>query len=138
MEELFDVTALGHRPSAAGPGLVDIDLRGHLRILPEDRWPPAQPPAAQAFLLTGPQEEPLGTCRRTTGVFRERPYPPRQPVTLLGCRPEAPLQALLERTSPQRRHLQATIYAVDDAGLAVATQDLLDLLTDDGVDVDLR
>ncbi|GIH97745.1 barstar family protein [Planobispora siamensis] len=119
MEELLDVTVLGRRPSAEGPGLVDLDLRGHLRILPEDGWPPAQPPAAQAFTLTGGDGQALGTCRRTLGIFRERPRPPVQPITLLGCRPEPPLQALMERQSARRRYLRAMIYAVDRSGQVV-------------------
>ncbi|WP_106403270.1 barstar family protein [Actinocorallia populi] len=121
MEELCDVTVLNRRSSQDGTGLVDIDLRGYLRILPETRWPPARPPAAQAFLLTGSDGEALGRCRRTTGIFRERPRPPVQPVTLVGCRPQAPLLALLERRSARRRALQATIHAIDDSGHAVNT-----------------
>ncbi|WP_204018511.1 hypothetical protein, partial [Sphaerimonospora thailandensis] len=120
MQELLDITVLGRHPSATEPGLVDIDLRGHLRILPEDGWPPARPPAAQSFVLTGGDGQALGTCRRTAGVFRERPRPTVQPVTLLGCRPTAPLQALLERRSARRRYLRAVIHAVDRSGRAVA------------------
>ncbi|GAB3141686.1 hypothetical protein [Microbispora hainanensis] len=86
-EELFDVEVLGHRPSSEGHGLVDVELRGRLRILPETHWPPAQPPEAQSFLLHGQAGEPLGTCRRTTGVggvlrrHRSDPLPagPRAP-----------------------------------------------------------
>ncbi|WP_030510710.1 hypothetical protein [Microbispora rosea] len=43
-EELFDVEVLGHRPSSEGHGLVDVELRGRLRILPEMHWPPARCP----------------------------------------------------------------------------------------------
>lgn len=44
MEELCDVTVLSHRPSQLGPGLVDLNLLGHLRIPPEDHWPPGSWP----------------------------------------------------------------------------------------------
>ncbi|OPG08058.1 barstar family protein [Microbispora sp. GKU 823] len=121
MEELFDVTVLGRRPSAVGPGLMDIDLRGHLRILEEMHWPPAQPPAAQKFVLTGLEEEPLGHCLRTSGIFRERPRRLVPPVTLIGCRPEPPLQALTGRKSARRRYLRAMIHAVDHSGRDVDT-----------------
>lgn len=151
-EELLDVTVLGRRPSAAGSGLVDVDLRGHLRILPEYGWPPAQPPAAHAFTLTGSHDgQALGTCQQTAGVFRERPRPPVRPVTLLGCRPTAPLQDLTERESARRRYLRATICSVDHSGHAVDTgrmvsatvtgahpsrlgADLVDVVLDDGLD----
>ncbi|MBG0825931.1 barstar family protein [Planomonospora sp. ID91781] len=152
MEELLDVTVLGRRPSAAGADLVDVDLRGHLRILPEYGWPPAQPPAAHAFTLTGNHDGPaLGTCRQTAGVFQERPRPPVRPVTLLGSRPAAPLQALMEQRSARRRHLRATIHTVDRSGHAVDTgrmvsatvigarpsrlgAGLVDVVLDDGLD----
>lgn len=116
-EELLDVTVLGRRPSAAGPGLVDLDLRGHLRLLEE--WPQAQPPAAQVFTLTSDDGQALGTCLHTLGIFRERPRPPVRPVTLLGCRPTAPLRALMERVSARRRYLRAMIHTVDRDGYAV-------------------
>ncbi len=120
-EELCDVTVLGHRPSRAGAGLVDIDLRGYLQILPEYHWPPARPPAARAFLLSDGDGSTLGRCHSTAGIFRERPRPPVQPVTLLGCRPAARLQDLLERKSARRRYLRALAHTVDRHGKAVAT-----------------
>ncbi|WP_068929365.1 barstar family protein [Planobispora rosea] len=152
MEELLDVTVLRWRRSAAGAGLIDVDLRGHLRILPEYGWPPAQPPAAHAFTLTGSHGGPaLGTCRQIAGVFRERPRPPVQPITLLGCRPEPPLQALMEQQSARRRQLKAEIYAIDRSGHAVTTTQrvsatvtgsrpsrlgagLIDIVLDDGLE----
>jgi hypothetical protein len=125
MKELCDVTVLGHRPSQVGPGLVDFDLRGYLRILPEDHWPPARPPAAQAFLLSDGDGSTLGRCHSTAGVFRERLRPPDRPVTLVGCRPAAPLQGLLERKSARRRYLRAMIHTVDRHGNEVPTSHMV-------------
>ncbi|MEN3537649.1 barstar family protein [Microbispora sp. ZYX-F-249] len=125
MEELFDVEVLGHRPSIAGDGLVDAELRGRLRILPEMHWPPAHPPEARGFLLHGQGNEPLGSCRSTIGVFHDRPFPVEQPVTLVGCRPEEPLLTLMRRRSARNRHLQATVHAVDAAGRAARTYKVL-------------
>ncbi|MEU8804447.1 barstar family protein [Spirillospora sp. NPDC048819] len=119
MEELCDVTVLSHRPSQVGPGLLDLDLRGHLRILPEDHWPSAQPPPARAFLLSDVDGSTLGRCHSTAGIFRERLRPADQPVTLVGCRPAAPLQDLLERESARRRYLRAMIHVLDRSGRAV-------------------
>ncbi len=124
-EELFDVEVLGHRPSSEGHGLVDVELRGRLRILPEMHWPPARPPDAQGFLLHNRANEPLGVCRGTIGVFHDRPYPVEQPVTLVGCRPEEPLLTLLRQRSAGKRHLQATVHAVDMTGRAACTGKVL-------------
>jgi len=125
MEELCDVTVLGHRPSQVRPGLVDLDLRGYLRILPEDHWPPARSPSAQAFLLSDGDGGTLGRCHGTAGIFRERLRPPARPVTLVGCRPAVPLQDLLERRSARRRHLRAMIHSVDRSGNAVPTSHMV-------------
>ncbi|RKS76736.1 barstar (barnase inhibitor) [Actinomadura pelletieri DSM 43383] len=125
MEELCDVTVIGQRPSPAGSGLMDIDLRGYLRILPEDHWPPARPPAAQAFVLSDTDGSALGRCHRTDGIFRERARPPIRPVTLVGCRPAPPLQDMLERRSARRSHFRAMIHAVDRGGNVVSTSHML-------------
>ncbi|MEU7693306.1 barstar family protein [Microbispora hainanensis] len=82
---------------------------------------PAQPPEAQGFLLHRQAGEPPGTCRRTTGVFHDRPYPEERPVTLVGCRPEEPLLTLLRQRSARKRHLAATVCALDVTGRAVPT-----------------
>jgi hypothetical protein len=115
----------------------------------DPRLPPVQPPAARAFTLTDRDDRALGRCLRTDGIFRERPRPLVQPVTLLGCRPEPLLQALLER--PSARRLRAMVCAVDGSGrtaetgrrlLATVTGSrpsrlgigLLDVTLDDGFD----
>ncbi len=150
--ELMDVQVIGHRPSIFGAGLVDIDLRGHSLILPEQHWPPAQPiEGTTGFLLSAHDDQDLGRCHSTAGVFRERRPPPLHPVTLIGCRPEPPLRALLAHPSPHRRRLQVALYAVDQTGLAVPTgqalfatvtdsrssrlsEELLDITLDGGID----
>ncbi|WP_235030584.1 barstar family protein [Nonomuraea solani] len=109
-QELIDVTVLGWCPSDEWPGLVDIDLRGYVRIAPEEV------PENDGFLLTGRNDERLGTCRSVGGVYRERPEPLVRPATLVGCRPEAPLTAAIEATSARRRRVAAIIQAVDGAG----------------------
>ncbi|MFI7145402.1 barstar family protein [Nonomuraea sp. NPDC050022] len=123
-EELFDVTVLDHRPSKVRDGLLDIELRGYIRFDEESEWPSEEPPDGTGFRLCGVDDEPLGTCLDTTGVFHARPLPDARPPTLIGCRPEAPLRAAIEARSPKRRLVQASIQAVDAAGLAVGTHSM--------------
>ncbi|MFC6019552.1 barstar family protein [Plantactinospora solaniradicis] len=128
-EELLDLVVLDSQPSTLGPGLVDIDLWGHIQVIDGDRPPAARPPDADGFRLSGSHDdEPLGGCRQTGGVFRERPVPAVPPVTLVGCRPEPPLRTALEplpdgpvtRRAAARRRVRAALYAVDGNGVAVS------------------
>ncbi|MEV0147410.1 MULTISPECIES: barstar family protein [unclassified Nonomuraea] len=88
-EELIDVSLVSRRPSAQGEGLVDLDLRGYVRLLPE--WGmPEEKPNAMRFRLSALNNAESGECLDVAGVFRERPAAPVRPVTLIGFRPEAP------------------------------------------------
>lgn len=94
-EELIDVTVISQRPSITSANLVDVDLHGYVRLLPE--WGiPEEKPHATGFRLVTFTNEKLGECQDVTGVFRKRPAPPPQPVTLLGFCPEAPLPETIE------------------------------------------
>ncbi|MGJ6960938.1 barstar family protein [Streptosporangium sp. G11] len=94
-EELIDVTVVDRRPSAARAGLVDLDLHGYIRLLPE--WGmPEEKPDVTGFRLAALNNENLGECLDVAGVFRKRPTTPVRPVTLIGFRPEAPLPGVVE------------------------------------------
>ncbi|MFI6458754.1 barstar family protein [Streptosporangium amethystogenes] len=109
-EELIDVTVVSRRPSAAQDGLVNLDLRGYVRLLPE--WGmPEEKPDGTGFRLAGLNNEKLGTCLDVAGVFRERPAAPVRPVTLIGFRPEAPLLGAIEG-----RKITASLIAVQRDG----------------------
>ncbi|MEV6033394.1 barstar family protein [Nonomuraea sp. NPDC052116] len=94
-EELIDVTVVGRRPSAARDGLVDLDLRGYVRLFPEHGLPEVKPDGT-GFRLSALDNEKLGECLDVAGVFRVRPAAPVRPVTLIGFRPEAPLPRFVE------------------------------------------
>ena len=89
VEELIDVTVIGQRPSATRDGLVDLDLRGYVRLLPEVGLPEDKPDGS-GFRLAALDDVKLGSCLDVAGVFRKRPAAPIRPVTLIGFLPEAP------------------------------------------------
>lgn len=94
MKELCDVTVLSHRPSQLGPELLDLNLLGHLRIPPENHWPPGlghnettfasvgtrplgNPPREQSFACVSPGLR-TPTFRRPDGTDDSRrtgPFP---------------------------------------------------------------
>lgn len=88
VEELVDVTVVGRRPSALQEGLVDLDLSGHVRLLPEHGLPEVKPDATR-FRLDSFSNEWMGDCLDVAGVFRRRPAAPARPMTLIGFLPEA-------------------------------------------------
>jgi RNAse (barnase) inhibitor barstar len=128
MEELLDVTVVGHHPSATAPDLVDVVLEGRLWA-GEPRYTArttAQPPDAAGYLLTGDDEQ-FGSCREITGVFHPRPEPPLRHATLLGCRPEPPLRRALDALARgagypagalHRRRISASVSQVASDGSA--------------------
>ncbi|GAA4969776.1 barstar family protein [Actinoplanes utahensis] len=127
-EELLDITVLSARPSVLGPRLLDVTLEGRLRIEELARFARGadRAPDSDGYRLvgvTGRGEEDLGVCRDVDGVFRTRPAPPPRGATLLGCRPEPPLQraldALARGGARRRRWVQASIFSVDRDGTAV-------------------
>ncbi|GGL55293.1 barstar family protein [Planomonospora parontospora] len=112
-EELIDVTVVSRRPSAAGDGLVDLDLRGYVRLLPE--WGiPEEKPDGTGFRLSTLDNERLGECLDVAGVFHERPAAPGRPVTLIGFRPEMPLPDVIAG-----RKITASLLAVQRDGRTV-------------------
>lgn len=120
---LCDVTVTGARPSAAGDGLLDVDLSGVVDR--RDDEPPAERPAAAGFRLAD-RAGPLGVCQDVVGVYRARPELSSAPVTLVGCRPEPPLRdalAALARpgAAAWRRRISATVRAVKADGATVWT-----------------
>ncbi|MET7397877.1 barstar family protein [Dactylosporangium sp. NPDC005572] len=87
-EFLGDVAVLAHRPSAAVPGTVDVDLDGFVHVY--DRTDAVvRPGGVTEFVLEGGAGEAYGTCRDVVGVFREQAPPPVPRVRLRGCRPFA-------------------------------------------------
>ncbi|MEV5499208.1 barstar family protein [Nonomuraea fuscirosea] len=144
-QELIDVTVVARRPSATRKGLVDLDLSGYIRLLPE--WGlPEEKPDGTGFRLAALDDEKLGACLDVTGVFRVRPAAPVRPLTLIGFCPEAPLPAPAEG-----RRFTASILAVQrdgrigaGAGAVAATvvsvqpsrsgHGLLDIALDSGVE----
>ncbi|MFD1938544.1 barstar family protein [Nonomuraea mangrovi] len=111
VEELIDVTVVGRRPSAAREGMVDLDLRGYVRLLPEYGLPEEKPDVT-GFRLAALDDATLGECLDVAGVFRERPSPSIRPVTLIGFRPEAP--PLLK--SIEGRKITASIMTLQHDG----------------------
>ncbi|MFI7130328.1 barstar family protein [Nonomuraea sp. NPDC050153] len=112
-EELIDVTVVGRRPSAARDGLVDLDLRGYVRLLPENGLPEEKPDGT-GFRLSALDNEKLGECLDVAGVFRVRPAAPVHPATLIGFRPEVPLLGPVEG-----RRITASLMAVQRDGRTV-------------------
>ncbi|MFF5212266.1 barstar family protein [Streptosporangium sp. NPDC000396] len=145
VEELIDVTVIGQRPSAARDGLVDLDLRGFIRLLPE--WGlPEEKPDATGFRLAALDDEQLGQCLDIAGVFRKRPPAPVRPVTLIGFRPEALLAGTIEgrKITASIMTLQRDGHTAGGAGLLSATvvtarpsrlgDGLLDITLDGGIE----
>ncbi|MFI6803336.1 barstar family protein [Streptosporangium canum] len=145
VEELIDVTVIGQRPSAARDGLVDLDLRGYVRLLPE--WGlPEEKPDATGFRLAALDDEKLGECLDIAGVFRKRPSAPVRPVTLIGFRPEASLAGTIEgrKITASIMILQRDGHTAGGAGLLSATvvtarpsrlgDGLLDITLDGGIE----
>ncbi|MEV0899670.1 barstar family protein [Actinoplanes sp. NPDC049802] len=127
-EELLDITVLDARPSPLGRRLLDVTLEGRLRIEELARFARGadRAPEADGYLLvgvTGHGDEDFGSCREVDGVFRSRPAPSPRGATLIGCRPEPPLQraldALARGGARRRRWIQASIFSVDRDGTAV-------------------
>ncbi|MEV6968838.1 hypothetical protein AB0M47_27335 [Hamadaea sp. NPDC051192] len=92
MEELLDVSVVGHRPAGDGSGLLDIDLRGHRRESDANCGGSIAPDVVGYRLAVwagnGPGgDTPAGECRYVTGLFHKRPelWSPGPPLTLLGC-----------------------------------------------------
>ncbi|HWS35479.1 MAG TPA: barstar family protein [Actinoplanes sp.] len=127
-EELLDITVLDSRPSLLGPGLLDVTLEGRLRNEELARFARGadKAPDADGYRLvgvTGHGDEDFGACRDVDGVFRGRPAPAPRGATLIGCRPEPPLQraldALARGGARRRRWVQGSIFSVDRDGTAV-------------------
>ncbi|WP_241773924.1 barstar family protein [Micromonospora haikouensis] len=122
-EHLGDVVVLAQRPNATVPGTVDIDLSGFVRV--HDRTEAViRPGQVTEFVLQGPDEEPYGTCRDVTGVFRDQAAPTVTQVRLLGCRPESALLTKLDalgqstKAGLRRRRISADVHAVAADGSA--------------------
>ncbi|MEU0561223.1 barstar family protein [Dactylosporangium sp. NPDC006015] len=131
---LLDATVTGHRPSGGDPELVDVELTGLLHIAPGDasRYNGAPRPAGRAFLLSGEDADPLGSCQDTLGLYRHRPEPEPGVVTWVGVQPEAPLAKLLTYVpggSAKRRRVQVTVEVLDGAGTPVDDRNLDGLVT---------
>ncbi|MFG1618343.1 barstar family protein [Nonomuraea wenchangensis] len=109
-EELIDVTVVSRRPSAVRDGLVDLDLRGYVRLLSECGLPEEKPDGT-GYRLSALDHEKLGECLDVAGVFRVRPAAPVRPVTLIGFRPEAPLLGAVEG-----HRITASLIAVERGG----------------------
>ncbi|KKK04810.1 hypothetical protein LQ51_16855 [Micromonospora sp. HK10] len=122
-EDLGDVVVLGHRPSRARVGTVDIDLDGFVHV--HNRTDALVRPGKVAeFVVLGGDGTGYGTCRDVSGVFREQAPPPVPQVRLLGCRPEPPLLAALDavgqstRASVRRRRIRAEVHTIAADGSA--------------------
>ncbi|MEV0561010.1 barstar family protein [Dactylosporangium sp. NPDC050588] len=122
-EDLGDVVVLARRPSLAVPGAVDIDLSGFVQVY--DRTDAVvRPGEVTEFVVQGPDEEPYGTCRDVTGVFRDQAAPPVPQIRLLGCRPEPPLLTALgalgqsTKAGLRRRRVRAEVHVVAADGSA--------------------
>ncbi|NUT47401.1 MAG: hypothetical protein HOV94_08840 [Saccharothrix sp.] len=112
------------------PGTVDIDLDGFVQV--HDRTDEvARPGGLDEFVLLGRDEEPYGTCRDVTGVFREQADPPVPHVRLLGCRPERHLLTALgaigqsSEAGLRRRRVRADLHAVAADGRAGPVVDVV-------------
>lgn len=117
MQELLDVVVVGHRPSALGTDLVDVDLDGLVRIdYLQDIGPDDEAPDADGFRLSDLTNSPLGTCREIAGLYWERPEPPTYPVTVVGCEPTPRLRELLNR-NPRDRRVVADLCIVTTTGI---------------------
>ncbi|WP_422742731.1 barstar family protein [Micromonospora sp. WMMD754] len=122
-EDLGDVVVLARRPSIARPGTVDVDLSGFVHVY--DRTNAVvRPDEVIEFVIHGRDEQPYGTCRDVTGVFRDRAAPAVPQVRLLGCRPEPPLLTALgalrqsTKAGLRRRRIRAEVYVVAADGSA--------------------
>jgi RNAse (barnase) inhibitor barstar len=127
-EQLLDVTVLGHRPSVAPPGRVDIELEGLVGM--RDRTDGvARPDKVTGFVLSGPDETRCGVCADVTGLFREPAGPSVPHVILVGCRPEPPLLAAIAalqqptKADLRRRRVSAQVGAVAADGSVVPLVD---------------
>ena len=89
-EQLNDVMVLGARPAATGGGLVDVDLDGLVYVYDRTDAVP-RPDGITGYVLSGPDDEPCGTCLDITGVFRGAGAAPVPRIVLRGCRPEPAL-----------------------------------------------
>lgn len=122
-EDLGDVVVLAQRPNMTMPETVDIDLDGFVHVY--DRTDAVERPGdVTDFILLGRDEQPYGTCRDVTGVFREHAAPPVPQVRLLGCRPEPFLQTALDavgqstKAGLRRRRIRAEVHMVAADGSA--------------------
>ncbi|RFS87523.1 hypothetical protein D0T12_00330 [Actinomadura spongiicola] len=127
-EQLLDLVVLDHRPSQASPALFDIDLEGLGDVY--DRTDGVDRPGGiTGFVLSDPNDAPLGVCADLTGVFREPTEPPIPHVTLVGCRPEPPLLTAIAaahqttKAGLRRRRVSAEVGAVAADGSAVPLVD---------------
>jgi hypothetical protein len=116
-EDLGDAVVVAHRPNITIPGTVDIDLDGLVHVY-ERTDAVARPSDINEFVLLGRDSAPYGICRDVTGVFHEQAAPPAPQVRLLGCRPEAPLLAVVgavgqsTKAALRRRRIRVEVHAV--------------------------
>ncbi|MGI5241899.1 barstar family protein [Dactylosporangium sp. CA-139066] len=140
-EQLLDVTVLRARPSAAGSGLLDVDLDGIVQVY--DRtdavWGPAD---VTGYVLSGPGDEPCGGCADVTGVFRGEGEPPVPWVVLRGCRSaprlDSELSAEVCLVGDDGAVVRLVGYEVTGTVVAVAPSGLGDGLVDVTVSSDPR
>ncbi|MEU2871978.1 hypothetical protein ABZ769_22645 [Streptomyces olivoreticuli] len=91
---LTDVVVLTRRPHALDPTLVDVVLEVVVSEPDSGRHGLADSP--QFDLVGGwPESVSYGTCLSVNGLYEERPEPPEIPITLVGCRPGAPMLSTL-------------------------------------------
>ncbi|WKU45716.1 barstar family protein [Streptomyces sp. VNUA116] len=140
---LTHVVVLARRPHAADPSLTDVVVEAVVE--PDDGL--YELPENPRFELSGGWPSvPYGTCMSVNGLFAERPEPPRYPMTLIGCEPEAPMLAAL--TDGEDEYLligaldregrdmggHSLYWRLEEARPSVLGGTLVDIVLADGVD----
>lgn len=122
---LRDLRIIGHRRTDDDPALVDLTFDCVVERECPHEDPPEEPPEASSFDLHV-ENEPVGTCLSTSGVYFARPELPDEPLTLVGCAPGEPLRKALAAG----QHVEAgwvTVIALDHTGRATGSVEQLDL-----------
>ncbi|MFI9237079.1 hypothetical protein [Streptomyces sp. NPDC053079] len=113
---LSNAVVLAWRPHVADAALVDVVLE--VVVSAPDSGVHELPDSPRFELTGGWPESSYGTCLSVNGLYEERPEPPEIPITLVGCRSEAPMLSAL--TEGDEEYL--ILRALDREGRPMASR----------------